>query len=118
MKLSFLDWCRVNWKFLLGVSIPVALILVGKKINLKEIWAKAKEAKEKEIEIINKANQSQVNSIKDAVSGYQEDVKEAVEVYGEETEILKVTTKEERDRISELGAEGATNELNNRFDLD
>jgi len=118
MKLSFLDWCRVNWKFLLGISIPVALILVGKKINLKEIWAKAKEDKEKEIEIINKANQSQVNSIKDAVSDYQEDVKEAEEVHGEQTEILAVTTKKERDRISELDAEGATDELNNRFDLD
>ena len=118
MKLSFLDWCRVNWKFLLGISIPVALILVGKKINLKEIWAKAKEDKEKEIEIINKANQSQVNSIKDAVSDYQEDVKEAEEVYGEQTEILAVTTKKERVRISELDAEGATDELNNRFDLD
>jgi len=118
MKLSFLDWCRVNWKFLLGISIPVALILVGKKINLKEIWAKAKEDKEKEIEIINKANQSQVNTIKDAVSDYQEDVKEAEEVHGEQTEILAVTTKKERDRISELDAEGATDELNNRFDLD
>ena len=118
MKLSFLDWCRINWKFLLGVSVPIVLILIGKRINIKQAWQQAKEDKEKEIEIINKANQSQVNSIKDAVSGYQEDVKEAVEVYGEETEILKVTTKEERDRISELGAEGATNELNNRFDLD
>ena len=118
MKLSFLDWCRVNWKFLLGISIPVALILVGKKINLKEIWAKAKEDKEKEIDIINKANQSQVNTIKDAVSDHQEDVKEAEEVHGEQTEILAVTTKKERDRISELDAEGATDELNNRFDLD
>jgi len=118
VKLSFLDWCRVNWKFLLGVAIPIALILVGKRINIKQAWKQAKEDKEKEIEIINKANQGQVNSIKDAVSDYQEDVKEAEEVYGEQTEILAVTTKKERVRISELDAEGATDELNDRFDLD
>jgi hypothetical protein len=118
VKLSFLDWCRINWKFLLGVAVPIVLILIGKKINIKEIWKQAKEAKEKEIEIINKANQGQVNSIKDAVSGYQEDVKEAVEVHGEQTEILTVTIGKKRDRISELDAEGATDELNNRFDLD
>ena len=118
MKLSFLDWCRVNWKFLLGVAIPIVLILVGKRIDIKQAWKQAKEDKEKEIEIINKANQGQVNSIKDAISDYQEDVKEAEEVHGEQTEILAVTTKKERDRISELDAEGATDELNDRFDLD
>lgn len=118
MKLSFLDWCRINWKFLLGVAVPIVLILIGKRINIKEIWKQAKEAKEKEIEIINKANQSQVNSIKDSVSDYQEDVKEAEEVHGEQTEILAVTIGKKRDRISGLDAEGATDELNDRFDLD
>ena len=98
--------------------MPIALILIGKRTNIKQVWKQAKEDKEKEIEIINKANQGQVNSIKDAVSDYQEDVKEAEEVHGEQTEILAVTTKKERDRISELDAEGATDELNNRFDLD
>jgi len=118
VKLSFLDWCRVNWKFLLAVSIPIVLILVGKRIDIKQAWQQAKEDKEKEIEIINKANQSQVNTIKDAVSDYQEDVKEAEEVHGEQTEILAVTIERKRDRISGLDAEGATDELNDRFDLD
>jgi len=118
VKLSFLDWCRVNWKFLLGVSVPIVLILVGKRINIKQAWKQAKKDKEKEIEIINKANQGQINSVKDAVSGYQEDVKEAEEVHGEQTEILAVTIERKRDRISGLDAEGATDELNDRFDLD
>ena len=118
MKLSFLDWCRVNWKFLLGVSVPIVLILVGKRIDIKQAWKQAKEDKEKEIDIINKANQNQVQNIKDAVSDYQEDIKEAEASHGEQTEILAVTTKEERDRIKALDAEGATDELNDRFDLD
>jgi len=118
VKLSFLDWCRVNWKFLLGVSVPIVLILVGKRINIKRAWKQAKKDKEKEIEIINKANRNQVQNIKDAVSDYQEDVKEAEEVHGEQTEILTVTIGKKRDRISGLDAEGATNELNDRFDLD
>ncbi len=48
MKLSFLDWCRINWKFLLGVSVPIVLILIGKRINIKQAWQQAKEDKEKD----------------------------------------------------------------------
>jgi hypothetical protein len=45
-------------------------------------------------------------------------VKESEEVHGEQTEILAVTIERKRDRISGLDAKGATDELNDRFDLD
>ena len=118
MKLSFLDWCRINWKFLLGVSVPIVLILVGKRINVKQAWQQAKENKDKEIDIINKTNHKHVGNIKDAVSDYQEDIREAEEVHGEQTEILAVTIERKRDRIGGLDAESATDELNDRFNLD
>ena len=118
MKLSFLDWCRVNWKFLLGVSIPITLIFVGKKIDIKQIWKQAKKDKEKEIDIITKSHKTETDMKAVAVADYQGDVKGALQEHGEAVEKLSETTEEKRDTISGLGAEGATDKLNDRFDLD
>ena len=118
MKLSFLDWCRVNWKFLLGVSVPIILILIGKRIDIKEAWDQAKKDKEKEIDIITKSHKTETDMKAEAVAAYQGDVKDALQEHGDAVEKLSETTKEKRDTISGLDAEGATDRLNDRFDLD
>lgn len=118
MKLSFLDWCRINWKFLLGVSVPIFLILIGKKINVKQIWDQAKKDKQKEIDIINKAHKTEEELKEEAIKDYVTDIKNALVAHGEAIEDLNKKTEEDKKKIIDSGAEGATDAINDRFDLD
>lgn len=118
MKLSFLDWCRINWKFLLGVSVPIILILIGKRIDLKQAWNQAKRDKEKEIDIINKSHKTEAQLKEEATKKYVSDIKNALIAHGEAIEDLNEKTEEDKKKIIESGAEGATDAVNDRFDLE
>ena len=43
-------WCKVNWKFLVGLAIPIAVSIIMRKGRASEIFAKGQEAKAKQLE--------------------------------------------------------------------
>ena len=49
-------WCKINWKFLLGVSIPIAVGIILRKNNTAEVFKKAAEIRKKELDILNQTN--------------------------------------------------------------
>ena len=35
------EWCKINWKFLLGISIPIIISILMRKGNAAKIFQKA-----------------------------------------------------------------------------
>ena len=44
-------WCKVNWKFLVGLAIPIIVSIVMRRGRAAEIFAKGQEVKVKQLEL-------------------------------------------------------------------
>ena len=50
MKLIW-AWIKKNWKILLGAAIPIAIGIILRRGNAKQIWKEMSESKDKEIDM-------------------------------------------------------------------
>jgi hypothetical protein len=108
-------WCKANWKFVLGVSIPVILTIIWRKGNAAiimrhgirardEMIVAEREAAGLEIKLKDKASDNFVDSMKDLEDKYRTDL-----------------DRIEADRIAaegrDLTADDASRELSNKYHL-
>ena len=50
------DWCKINWKFILGISIPILISIIMRRGNSTKIYQQAAETRKKELEISKAAH--------------------------------------------------------------
>ena len=108
-------WCKVNWKFILGITIPIILSILMRKNNQSKIFQKALEIRNKELEINNKASTQELKSKLSAQSEHHENVKNILEKHDEN---LKNIKEAENKRIEDINsAEKATEAIKNKLDI-
>ena len=99
-------WCKVNWKFLLGISIPIIVSIVARKGNIAKIMKSAKEAKEEQLKIERKAHGIESEKKQEATKEYIEKIDEILKTHEENIELAN---KKEKKSISNISsAEEAT----------
>ena len=92
-----LEWCKINWKFLLGISIPIIISILLRRGNAAKIYKKASETRKKQLDVLNevdklestqkqKAQEEFISTVEDVTNRHEEALRLVVD---NEREILK-----------------------------
>ena len=108
-------WCKVNWKFLLGLIIPIALSIFLRRGRASEILAKGRELKSKQMEAELEAYKLKISLEEKAREEHAAAIENANQVHDE-------SVKELEKNLSEIEAdinspEKATEALSQKFKL-
>ena len=100
------EWCKINWKFLLGVSIPIIISILMRRGNAAKIFRKASEARKQQLEVLQKAHDLE-SSEKER---NQDEFLDAVnKVSDKHEETLKKIAEDEKEALERINsAEKAT----------
>ncbi len=109
-------WCKVNWKFILGLSIPIILSILARRGNMKKVLEARIKARDQELEIERRAAGLETKKKKEA----QDEFLDAVNRVHENHEAALIDLAEERRKRegSITDPVDATKELADKFDLD
>ena len=50
------NWCKINWKFLLGISIPIIISILLRKGTAAKIYKKASETRKMQLDTLEKSH--------------------------------------------------------------
>ncbi len=93
-------WCKKYWQILVGASIPIVIwLLTRKSDNLDEVLKKVKEDHEKEVDIINKAHDMEVELREKALKDHTERLRIIEEEHTKAEVELSVKKKKKIDKI-------------------
>ena len=108
------SWCKINWKFLLGVSIPIIVGIILRKNNAAEVFKKASETRKKELDILNKSHQIEQNKKSIANQQHREKISNILQEHDADIEEIE---RKEKLRIKEINsAEKATQALKEKLE--
>ena len=111
--LLFWDWCKINWKFLLGVSIPIIISILMRRGNAAKIYKAAAEARKKELEVSRVAHELESKKKKLALELHDEKVKEVVK---EHTEKINQANQRHQETLEEIDtADKATQAIKDKL---
>ena len=93
-------WCKKYWQLLVGASIPVVIwILTRNSDHLDEVLKRVREDHEKEVGIINRSHEDELNARDEAVRRYQETIAEVEARYAEASEELDSRKRKQIENI-------------------
>lgn len=107
------EWCKINWKFLLGISIPVIISILMRKGNAAKIFQKASEVRKEQLEILEKSTAIEAEKKKKAQKEFIETTKNVLDTHDE---TMKKIAAEEKKTIAEIdSAEKATSAIKKKL---
>ena len=112
------NWCKVNWKFLIGFAIPCVVLYFLNQRKAIDILRKGIEFRKKQLSIAETASNVENEMIKENAQNFVEETKDINSQHKKDLENLENVIDLERERIKKLDQENITNELKERFDLD
>ena len=99
-------WCKRNWKFLIGLAIPLLICLLARrKFNYKEISDRIEKDYQKEIHVINESNEIEKNKKKLAQKRYESAIAAIEKEYADREKKLSKAKKSEIKRVIEKNVE-------------
>jgi len=99
-------WCKRNWKFLVGLTIPLIICLLARrKFNYKEISDRIKEDYEKEIHVINESDEIEKSKKILAQKQYDATIAAIEKKYADREKKLSKAKKSEIKRVIEKNVE-------------
>ena len=102
---KFGAWCKRNWKFMLGLSIPVIVwLLTRRSFNSGKIIDRIKSDYEREIGVIERTHKMEREKKEMANFRYLEAIQKIEEHYEEEQKKLSVSKKRQVKKIIEENA--------------
>ncbi len=84
--LLFWDWCKINWKFLLGISIPIVISILMRRGNAAKIYKAAAETRKKELEISKVVHELEEKKKRIALELHDEKVEKIISDHDEALE--------------------------------
>ena len=99
-------WCKRNWKFLVGLAIPLLLCLLARrKFNYTEISDRIKEDYEKEIQVINESQAIEKDKKVIAQKRYESTIATIEKKFSNREKSLSKSKKNEIKRVIETNAD-------------
>jgi len=93
-------WCKKYWQILVGAAIPIILMIIFKKNNeAGKILDRARDDYKKEIDVINKSHNKEIEDIEVARKIYLKSLKEIEEKYIDAKESLDDKKKKEIEKV-------------------
>jgi len=109
-------WLKVNWKFILGLAIPITLSILARRGNLKKILQASLRAREQQLEIERRAAGLETKLKGEATETFVEEVNRISDEHNSSLIDLAEERKKRENSITD--PVDATNELSERFGLD
>ena len=109
-------WCKVNWKFILGLSIPIILSILARKGNMKKVLQARIKARDQELEIERRAAGLETERKGQA----QKDFIDTINKVNKDHEAALIDLADERKKREEsiTDPSDATKELADKFNLE
>ena len=82
-------WSKTNWKFLLGISIPIIISILLRKGNALAVYKKASEIREKELAAQKKAYELEIGMKQKNQDDFLSSVNDINEQHSQETAELE-----------------------------
>ena len=93
-------WFKKNWKFVSGVFLAVAVMLIaGKSPNLRSVINRIKEDYDKEIDVIEKAHKQEIEDRDVALKRYSDSIDQIEKSYKDKREKLDSKKKKEIEKV-------------------
>ncbi|OUU74886.1 MAG: hypothetical protein CBC29_07100 [Methylococcaceae bacterium TMED69] len=108
------EWCKINWKFILGISIPIIISILLRKGNAAKIYKKAAESRKEQLEALEKANSLEKEAKEKAQKEFLESVDDANKRH---QKAVKEIDKQEKERMKEIDtADKATEAIKRKLE--
>ena len=99
---KFWAWCKRNWKFIVGLAIPVVVwLLTRRSFNHTEVMDRIQEDYKKEINVIEESHKIEKEKKQLANEKYISTIKEIEENFTQEQKKLSSAKKKEIKKIIE-----------------
>ena len=109
-------WIKANWKFLVGLSIPIIVYIISRKGNINNILKQAVDQRDQVIRAERRAAGLENQQINDIHETHVKEIKEIEAEHERQTQSLQEKRQKWLDEVS--SAAEATDELANQFNLD
>ena len=108
------EWCKINWKFILGISIPIVVSILMRKGNVAKIYRIAAETRQKQLKALEKSTTLEADQKQEAQEEFLRSTKEILDTHKEA--LAKIEDDEKR-FISEIdSAEKATDAIKKKLE--
>jgi uncharacterized metal-binding protein len=114
---SVLNWCKVNWKFLVGFAIPcIALIAINRRKAIK-ILQEGIEFRKEQLKVAQRASDLESDGIKRNAEEFATRVEEVITNHEEALRNLEEDIQVRRDELGGSDAAVVTDKLAKKFKL-
>ena len=111
------NWCKVNWKFLVGFAVPCIILYFFNQRKAQKILKKGIQFRKDQLDVAQRAAALESAGVKRNAEEFATRVEGVI---GKHVEALRDLDRRSQDRRSELGGADATQvteELAERFNL-
>lgn len=114
---SVLNWCKVNWKFLVGFAIPCIVLYFVNQKKAQKILMKGIEFRKEQLKVAQRASDLESDGIKKNVEEFATRVEEVTTRHEEALRKLDDNNQARRKELGGSDATDLTDALAERFDL-
>ena len=108
-------WCKANWKFILGVSIPIVLSIIWRKGNAARIMRHGIRARDEMIDVERKAAGLESRLKNEASDDFVDSMRDLEDKYRNDLDSIDSDRRDAEGR--DLTADEASRELADRYHL-
>lgn len=109
------EWCKIHWKFFLGISIPIIVSIILRKGNQAKVYKIAAETKAKELEALEATHLLEKKAKRKAQQDFIDTTEKVLKTH-EET-LKKIAEEEKQKKNSITTTEEATSAIKKKLDL-
>ena len=115
---SVWNWCKVNWKFIVGFAIPCIVLYFFNQRKAQNILKKGIEFRKKKLDVTQRAADLESAGLKRNAEEFANRVEEVTTRHEEALHKLGADSQARRDELGGSDVADVTKELADKFDLD
>ena len=115
---SVWNWCKINWKFLVGFAIPCIVLIAVNRRKAVKILQKGFEFRKQQLDVAQRASDLESDGIKRNAEEFATRVEEVTTKHEEALRKLADDSQARQEQLGGSDVSAITEELANRFNLD
>ena len=112
------EWCKVNWKFIVGFAIPCIILYVVNQKKAQKILRKGIEFRKKQLEVVQSAADLESAGIKRNAEEFATRVEGVISNHEEALHKLGKDSQAQRQELGGSDASVVTEKLADKFGLE
>ena len=114
---SVWNWCKINWKFLVGFAIPCILLIAVNRRKAVKILQKGIEFRKQQLDVVQRAADLESAGVNQSAKEFATRVEEVTTRHEETFQKLDENSQARREKLGGSDATTVTKELADKFKL-